>query len=75
MIEGKWQQSSGSVEEKFPFLVLTIEDSGISTLVVLDGGGYSEGAEQWLRNQAGKAWLLHVFSIPEFQKFVNDNKL
>lgn len=75
VIESKWQQETGSVDEKFPFLVLTIEQSGVNTSIVLDGGGYSPGAEQWLRDQAGKANLDQVFNMQEFQKFANDGRL
>ena len=75
VIESKWQQSRGSVEEKLPFLVLTIQKSGYDTSVVLDGGGYSPGAETWLRGQAGSACLKQVFNMVEFQKFVNDGRL
>ncbi len=75
IIESKWQQASGSVDEKFPFLVETIAASGIDTLIVLDGGGYSAGAEQWLQNQAGQRHLLHVFDMAQFQIHVNNGKL
>ena len=75
VIESKWQQARGSVEEKLPFLVSTIQQSGYETSVVLDGGGYSPGAEIWLREQAGSANLKQVFSMAEFQKFVNDGCL
>ncbi len=75
IIESKWQQASGSVDEKFPFLVETIAASGIDTLIVLDGGGYSAEAAQWLRAQAGKRHLLHVFDMAQFQIHVNDGKL
>ena len=75
IIESKWQQSSGSVEEKLPFLVQTIRQSGYTTSIVLDGGGYSAGAETWLRGQAGNANLRQVFNMQEFQRFANDGRL
>ncbi len=75
IIESRWQSKSGTVDEKFPFLVETIAASAIDTLIVLDGDGYSDEAEQWLRHQAGKRHLLHVLNMNEFQSYVNDQKL
>ena len=75
VIESIWQQRSGSVDKKFPFLVSTIKISGLDTVVVLGGGGYSAGAERWLRRQAGKDCLLHVFNMEQLQAFCNDGRL
>ncbi len=75
IIESKWQQSSDSVDEKFPFLVLNIREKyPSSTIVVLDGGGYKKGAEKWLREQADDK-LIHVFNMMEFQKWSNSEEL
>lgn len=75
VIQCKWQASSGSVEEKYPFEVLSINLDGIPAIIVLDGGGYSDGAATWLRGQAGKNRLLHVFSLGDFQRFVSQGRL
>lgn len=80
IIESKWQQATGSVDEKFPFLVLNIQERyPCPTVILLDGGGYRKGAEAWLRAQAGGQGssqnLKHVFSMAEFQKWVNQNHL
>lgn len=45
VIQCKWQASSGSVEEKYPFEVLNIQKDEYPTIIVLDGGGYSKGSE------------------------------
>lgn len=73
IIECKWQQSSGSVDEKYPFLLFNIMKTGIPTVVLLDGGGYKPAAMEWLKRQvnAGGA-LIAVWSMREFQKHVND---
>ena len=55
--------------EKFPFEVLSIQQNEYPTIVVLDGGGYSKGAETWLKGQAGKCQLKHVYGLGEFQRF------
>lgn len=76
IIESKWQQSTGSVDEKFPFLVENIKQRYPSqTIVLLDGNGYRKGAEKWLREQSGSGNLIHVFTMSEFQKWVNQGHL
>ena len=57
IIQCKWQGASGSVDEKYPFEVLSINANKYDTIIVLDGGGYSPGAEQWLKAEAGKRRL------------------
>ena len=75
VIQSKWQASSGSVEEKYPFEVMSIEANGFPTIIVQDGGGYSPGAEEWLRAQAGKGNLLHVFTLGELNRFASKGEL
>ena len=70
VIQCKWQLSSGSVEEKYPFEVQNIRESGYDTIILLDGGGYSGGAKRWFYSQAGHDHLLHVFDQEEFLRFI-----
>ena len=73
VIEVKWQQSTGSVDEKFPYLVHNIKECyPCPALVIADGGGQRPGALQWLRDQAGDN-LLAVFSLAEFLAWANRN--
>lgn len=75
-IEAKWQQSAGSVDEKYPYLILNTQRRLHKTIVVLDGGGYKAGAEQWIRSQANpRGQLIAVYSMAEFQKYANSGKL
>ncbi|MCY4537681.1 MAG: hypothetical protein OXE52_05550 [Chloroflexi bacterium] len=74
VIEAKWQQVGGSVDEKYPFLVLSIRKSLFETILLLDGGGYRPGAEQWLRRQTDSK-LLRVFNLTEFITWVNQGNL
>lgn len=75
-IESKWQQSSGSVDEKFPYLVLNITlRYGCPTIVLCDGGGYKGNAEQWLRNQSSNGNFLSVFSMTEFAAWANSGNI
>ncbi len=75
VIQCKWQASSGSVEEKYPFEALSIQQGEYPAVILLDGGGYSKGAEQWLKSQAGRGQLRHVFNQGEFQRFVSRGEL
>ena len=54
---------------------MCIQEAKYESYVMLDGGGYSKGAETWLRGQVGKGNLKGVFNMQEFQKFVNNNGL
>lgn len=74
-IQCKWQSSGGSVEEKYPFEIQSIARNRVDTIIILDGGGYSAGAKQWLINQSGKKRLLHVFDKNEFADFANKGRL
>jgi hypothetical protein len=72
-IEVKWQQSTGSVDEKFPYLMLNIRECyPCPSIVIADGGGQRPGALQWLRSQVGGN-LLAVFSLAEFVAWANRN--
>lgn len=53
-IECKWQQSSGSVDEKLPFTYLSAIDAHPEdwVIILIDGGGFRAGALEWLREAA-----------------------
>lgn len=76
IIECKWQQSSGSVDEKYPFALFNIIKIGVPTIILLDGGGYKPAAMKWLKEQADpKRALIGVYNMAEFQKLVNNGFL
>lgn len=75
VIQCKWQASSGSVEEKYPYEVLSIRLNEYDTIIVIDGGGYSDGALRWLQGQAGKGQLKHVFSHGDFARFASSGRI
>lgn len=75
IIESKWQQSGGSVDEKYPYLVINIQHKyPYPTVLLLDGGGYKEKAEKWIRSQVGNNFKK-VFNMSEFQKWANKDNL
>ncbi len=76
IIESKWQQVGGSVDEKYPYLILNIQAKYPSkTILLLDGKGYKPGAERWLRGQSGNGNLLQVYNMMEFQAWANKGHL
>jgi hypothetical protein len=73
IIECKWQESGGSVDEKFPYLNLNIQQSyPAQTIVVIGGEGMREGAINWLRQQVkSNRNLLGVYSLDRFIAWAN----
>lgn len=82
-VEAKWQQSAGSVDEKYPYMLL----NGIygypehEIIFVVDGGGYKPGARQWLADHINDNWLdyqnsqsktIKLMKIDEFVKWFNN---
>ena len=76
IIECKWQQVAGSVDEKYPFLYFNIMKCGVPTVVLLDGGGCKKTAKAWLQSMADpKRALIAVWNMSEFHKAVNNGFL
>ena len=76
IIECKWQQSNGSVDEKYPFTVYNILKIGVPTIILLDGNGYKKTAMEWLKSQASPSRaLIGVYNMSEFQALVNKGYL
>ena len=76
IIESRWQTSSGSVDEKYPYDVLNIQTKyATPTILILDGSGYRKGAENWIRAQAGSGNLLLVLNMQQFTEWVNNGNL
>ena len=72
VIQAKWQQSKGSVDEKFPFLIINLKEKNLfQSLVVIDGGGYRSDAITWMKEQIDDK-LIGVFSYSEFMIWSND---
>ena len=74
-IECKWQQSQGSVDEKFPYLYLNCIHAMPEREIILliDGNGYKPGALAWLKQAVASqdAKLIHVFNLVEFLVWAN----
>jgi len=81
-IECKWQQVSGSVDEKLPYLYLNCIEAmpEKNIIIVIDGGGWRKGAIKWLREAVQKRKYINeidpskdikVFSLAEFITWAN----
>src|SRR3712207_4391487 len=76
VIECKWQQGAGTADEKYPYTVLNIQNVyPCPAIILLAGAGFRSGAASWLRAQVDGEKLLHVFSMEEFQTWVNNDNL
>jgi len=73
IIECKWQESGGSVDEKFPYLNLNIQYSyPVPAIVVIGGEGMRGGAIEWLRErETDNHNLLAVQSLERFIAWSN----
>lgn len=82
-IECKWQQSNGSVDEKFPYLYLNsieaIPENHI--IIIADGKGFKPGAIPWLKNaikeqkytdNKNKDRKIDVMNLTEFLTWANN---
>lgn len=73
-----WLSLAAVPEDDFvaePFEMLSIQLNEFDTIIVLDGGGYSKGAEFWLKGQVGKNELLHVFNLGGISRFHSQGRL
>lgn len=75
IIECKWQQTSGSVDEKLPYLNLNIQNCyPTQAMVLIDGGGAKAQAISWLETQVvSNQNLLAVFDLRAFITWSNNN--
>lgn len=79
-IECKWQQVSGSVDEKLPYMYLNMVEAMPEQhiMVLIDGQGWKTGAIEWLKIAVKehkydvlKEKKIQVFSLIEFFTWAN----
>jgi hypothetical protein len=81
-IECKWQQSSGSVDEKFPYLYLNCIEAmpEDDIIIVAGGGGMKQGSIPWLKQAVSKQLYvtastsqkrIQVLTLDEFLRWAN----
>lgn len=72
IIESKWQETMGSVDEKLPYLVENIRICyPCPAIIVVGGGGMRSLALAWLKRQADGYRLVAVFTLEEFLTWAN----
>jgi hypothetical protein len=76
IIECKWQQEGGSVDEKYPYLNLNIEKYyPAPTIVILAGKGMRAKASNWFQKQVNNnSNLIAVYaSLDDFLVWANNH--
>lgn len=71
-IEVKWQDSGGSVDEKFPYLITNAKEQRYARplLLIAFGPGLRRGALDWVRAQVDGTALIAVLTIEEFMSWL-----
>lgn len=77
IIECKWQQSLGLVDEIYRYLALNIKTKDpTQTIVLIDGDGMRKGAVEWLKSAVeDNTNLIGVMNIMEFLKWSNNENI
>ena len=71
IVEVKWQTVGGSVDEKFPFVILSFQGmpAGVRTILLIDGGGARADAVRWAEGQTGGDFIT-MTSFGEFARWL-----
>jgi len=73
IIECKWQQKTGTTQQKLPYLVENIKNSyPLPTIIIIDGPGFTLGAIKWLQAAVDNDRLLAVYSLNEAMAWLNN---
>lgn len=80
-VESKYQATAGSVDEKYPYMLLNAisQYPEKEVILIVDGGGYKPGSRQWLKTQLSSNWLnfkssgkkIRLMYIAEFVNWFN----
>ena len=80
-VESKYQSTPGSVDEKFPYMLLNaiFAYPEKEVILIVDGGGYKEGARNWLQQMINNDWQnfssqgkqISLMTIAEFVSWFN----
>lgn len=69
VVIARYQQQSGSAEQKLPFLTMAISRTRRPALVVLDGEGWSQGARDWMAARKSDR-VLDTVDVDGFDAFL-----
>jgi|TARA_B110000238_G_C16050544_1_gene405920 hypothetical protein len=73
-IEAKWQEVAGSVDEKYPYMYLSLLNvDEPHVIIVVDGGGQRQSSLDWLNEQAKNETRkkMDIMNMTSFLKWVN----
>lgn len=74
IIECKNQDSPGSVDEKLPFVFLSLQATGCPAILLAEGRGFKESALLWCEEQArNHDWFLFYRGYAAFRKALMKN--
>lgn len=68
-VVGRWQEGSGSADQKLPFLLLCVARCRVNTVVVLDGEGWSDGVWDYMKRREGGHYC-GVLTVGEFDELL-----
>jgi hypothetical protein len=75
IVESKWQDVGGTVDEKFPYVLENIRHRyPLPAMVIVHGGGCRDGAMRWLRDRCDAEHLIAVYGLEEFISWANRAK-
>lgn len=70
VIESRWQNSEGSVDEKLPYMYLNLHGCSYRSVVVIHGGACREGALAWMREHCEPTHMFAVYRLEEFMAWL-----
>lgn len=66
IVECKWQGSAGSVDEKYPWTMMNLVNTGLPSILVLEGGGCRPAMINFLRKFAKDSEKVTMCNLSEF---------
>lgn len=74
LLATKYQSTSGSIDEKFPYLVTNLKDTGVPALLLVIGGAAKPHGLAWLKAQQTPDFTV-LTSWEAFAEYANKGKL
>lgn len=75
-VEVKWQESSGSVDEKFPYVIANARQAYPEShiWIIIDGGGARPAGIEWLKQEAKNTRHkeISIFTLAEFSPWLRN---
>jgi len=76
VIECKSQETAGSVDEKYPYTLMNLQQTGCAAILLIEGDGPKHGALAWCIKQAeGSDWFRFYHGYQAFSKAVRKEGL